>query len=109
MWVIKVHLGTSYMPVYMNIKPFKRQPWKTPAFSIKGVRRPLKLLKIEFPHPPTNVFKRIQPQVQRNCIEQEIIEEHLLDNTFIIIISSFYVDLVIIFGKCLLIIIPNDS
>lgn len=97
------------MPVYMNIKPFKRQPWKPSVFSIKGVRRPLKLLKIEFPYPPTNVFKRIQPQVQRNCIEQEIIEEHLLDSTFTIIISSFYVDLVIIFGNCLLIITSNDS
>ena len=52
MWVIKVHLGTSYMPVYMNIKPFKRQPWKTSVFSTKGVRRPLKLLKFEFLHPP---------------------------------------------------------
>ena len=109
MWVIKVHLGTSYMPVCISVKPFKKQPWKTSVFGTKGVRRPLKFLKIEFPHPPTTVFKRIQPQVQRNCIEQEIIEEHLLDNTFIIIISSFYVDLVIIFGKCLLIIIPNDS
>lgn len=87
MWVIKVHLGTSYMPVCISVKPFKKQPWKTSVFGTKGVRRPLKFLKIEFPHPPPpphppiNVFGRIQSEVQRNYIEQEVIEEHLLDNT----------------------------
>ena len=111
MWVIKVHLGTSYMPVCISVKPFKRQPWKTSDFSTKGVRRPLKLLRIEFSHPPpptpppTNFFGRIQSEVPRNYIAQE----HLLDNTFIIIITSFYVDLVITFGNCFLIITSNDS
>ena len=52
MWVIKVHLGTSYIPVCISVKPFKRQPWKTSVFSTKGVRRPLKLLNIELLHPP---------------------------------------------------------